>query len=145
MCDVQPEHRSSQHLSARQLVERFWSLMSSNQFASVAEVCSNDLLVEWPQSRERFVGVERFAMMNHAYPAHGRWQFDVRRLVADDASTGLARVVTEVAITDGVQHAVAISFFSIEEGVISHIVEYWPEPFAAPANRAHLAQSMDQD
>ncbi len=141
---MQPEHRSSQELCARQLVERFWTLMSSNQFATVAEVCSGALVVEWPQSRERFIGVERFAMMNHAYPAHGRWQFDVRRLIADDTIDGPAQAVTEVAITDGVQHALAISFFSIEEGVISQIVEYWPEPFAAPANRAHLAQSMDQ-
>lgn len=137
---MQPDHRPTEKTSARQLVERFWTLMASNDFASVSAVCSDHLLVEWPQSRERFVGIERFAKMNHEYPAHGRWQFEVRRLVAGESDA-----VSEVAITDGVQNAVAISFFFIENDVIARIVEYWPEPFAAPANRAHLAQSMDLD
>ena len=136
---MQTEHRSTGAAGARPLVERFWALMASNDFASVAEVCSDRLVVEWPQSRERFVGVERFARMNYEYTAHGRWQFDVRRLVADEA-----QVVTEVAITDGVQHAVAISFFSIEAGCITRILEFWPEAFVAPLNRAHLAESMDR-
>jgi hypothetical protein len=136
---MQPEHEATAEASARELVERFWSHMASNDFASVAEVCSHDLIVEWPQSRERFVGVERFALMNHEYTAYGRWQFEVRRLVANEQ-----QAVTEVAITDSVQKAVAISFFSIEAGLIKRIVEFWPEPFAAPASRAHLREAIDQ-
>ena len=136
---MQPEQQPADGTSTRQLVERFWSLMASNDFGSVAQVCSDDLIVEWPQSRERFVGVERFAKMNHEYTAFGRWQFEVRRLVADQQ-----QAVTEVAITDSVQNAVAISFFFIEAGLITRIVEFWPEPFAAPASRAHLCESMDQ-
>ena len=137
---MQPDHQLTATPSAGQIVERFWALMASNDFSSVAEVCSDRLIVEWPQSRERFVGVDRFARMNHEYTAHGSWQFKVRRLVA-----GEQQVTTEVAITDGVQNAVAISFFCIEDGLITRIVEYWPDPFEAPTNRAHLAEAMPPD
>ncbi|MGF6902770.1 hypothetical protein P3T22_004049 [Paraburkholderia sp. GAS348] len=39
--------------------------------------------------------------------------------------------------TDGSMSARAVSFFSVEAGEITRIVEYWPESYAAPANRAH--------
>jgi len=42
-----------------------------------------------------------------------------------------------VSISDGVQHARAISFFTADGGRITRLVEYWPEPYAAPAKRAH--------
>lgn len=42
------------------LVERFWQLMNSNDFFSVASVLSEDFVLEWPQSGERIVGAENF-------------------------------------------------------------------------------------
>lgn len=50
--------------------------------------------------------------------------------------------VTDVSVTDGVQSARAISFFTVTNGKITRIVEYWPEPYPAPANRAHLIEIM---
>jgi len=40
------------------------------------------------------------------------------------------------------RHDRAISFFTLRDGRICRIVEYWPEPFAPPSNRAHLVESM---
>ncbi|RCV90061.1 nuclear transport factor 2 family protein [Billgrantia montanilacus] len=93
--------------------------------------------VEWPQSNERIRGAERFVQMNDEYPAHGRWQFTLNRIVEGDDE-----VVTEVAITDGVQAATAISFFRVEKGKITRLVEYWPEPYSAPSGRAHLVEAI---
>lgn len=119
-------------------VREFWRLMASNNFSSVAAVLAPDFILEWPQSRERVRGAERFARLNQEYPAHGPWQFEIRRLIG--SGTG---VVSEVAITDGVQSATAISFFTVREGRICHLLEYWPDPYPAPANRAHLVEHMD--
>ena len=47
-------------------------------------------------------------------------------------------------VTDGVQTAQAISFFTVTQGKIVRLMEFWPEPFARAANRAHLVEAMDE-
>lgn len=105
--------------------------MASNDFASVAEVLHPEFRLHWPQSGEQIHGAANFAGMNHDYPAHGLWQFELRRLVVDGD-----RGVTEVAVTDGVQRGLALTFFTLRDGLIHEITEYWPEPFPAPPERA---------
>lgn len=112
--------------------------MATNDFPSVCDVLAPDFICEWPQSKECIRGGERFARMNAEYPSHGPWQFTINRIVSghDDAAS-------DVSITDGFQSARAISFFTIEEGLITRLVEFWPEPYPAPANRAHLAEPLE--
>lgn len=124
-------------MSSRGIVEEFWRLMATNDFFAVARVLSDSFVLEWPQSKERIRGGENFARMNAEYPAHGPWRFTINRLVA-----GEHEVVSDVSITDGVQAARAISFFTISDGKIVKLVEYWPDPYPAPANRAHLVEPM---
>ena len=124
--------------TAIELVHEFWRLMASNDFDSVASVLAPDFVLEWPQTRERIRGAERFARMNHEYPAHGRWQFDIHRVVG-----GELEAASDVTVTDGVQTARAISFFTVAQGKVVKVVEFWPEPYAAPANRSHLVEPMD--
>lgn len=119
------------------VVREFWRLMATNDFHSVAAVLAPEFILEWPQSRERLRGSQRFAQMNHEYPAHGPWQFTINRIVG-----GQAEATSDVSITDGVQTARAISFFTVEDGKITRLVEFWPEPYAAPASRAHLVEPM---
>ncbi len=119
------------------VVRRFWALMASNDFESVGEVLADDFVLEWPQSRERLRGRADFARMNAQYPVHGPWRFELHKLVGQGAE-----VVTDVGVTDGVQVARALSFFTVEHGRIVRLVEFWPEPYPAPANRAHLVEAM---
>jgi ketosteroid isomerase-like protein len=120
------------------VVREFWRLMATNDFASVKAVLSPGLVVDWPQSNERIRGAENFVRMNAEYPTTtGQWKFRVNRLVAQENV-----VVTQVSITDGKQHAEPVSFFTVEAGKITHMVEYWPEPYAAPNNRRHLTEPI---
>ena len=112
--------------------------MGSNDFTSVAAVLGEDFVLEWPQSKERIRGADRFAQMNSEYVAYGPWQFSILRLIGSESEA-----VSEVAITDGKQNAKAISFFTIAAGKITRLVEYWPEPYPAPTNRAHLVEPME--
>lgn len=124
--------------TAAEVVHEFWRLMATNDFAAVAAVLADDFLLDWPQSNERFRGAERFVRMNAEYPAHGPWRFTVHRIVG-----GAAEAVSDVSVTDGVQQARVLSFFDVEGGRVRRLVEFWPEPYPAPAQRAHLAEPID--
>ena len=123
--------------SAADIVRRYWQLMASNDFASVGAVLADDFVLEWPQSNERIRGRERFARMNAEYPAHGPWTFAIDRLVGGDGEA-----VSDVRVSDGVQHARAVSFFTVVGDRIARMVEYWPDPYPAPAHRAHLVEPL---
>ena len=125
-------------MQAEAIVREFWRLMETNDFQSVKQVLADDLVVEWPQSKERIRGAENFARMNAEYPTHGRWRFRINQLVADRN-----RVVTQVSVTDGTQSAEPISFFTVAGGKIVHLLEYWPEAFAPADNRRHLVEPME--
>jgi hypothetical protein len=123
---------------AVEVAREFWRLMNTNDFASVAAVLSDSFVLEWPQSRERIRGAARFARMNAEYPAAGPWSFTLNRIVGGDQAA-----VTLVTVTDGKTTAQPISFFNVQRGKIIKLVEYWPEPYPAPAHRAHLVEPID--
>ena len=125
-------------MQAEAIVREFWRLMETNDFQSVKQVLADDLVVEWPQSKERIRGAENFARMNAEYPTHGRWRFRINQMVADRN-----RVVTQVSVADGTQSAEPISFFTVADGKIVHLLEYWPEAFAPADNRRHLVEPME--
>jgi GNAT superfamily N-acetyltransferase/ketosteroid isomerase-like protein len=119
------------------VVHEFWRLMATNDFTAVGAVLAPEFVLEWPQSRERIRGAANFAQMNAEYPAKGPWRFMLSRAVANGSE-----VVTDVSVTDGDVLGRAVSFFTVERGRITRIVEFWPEPYPAPANRAHLVERM---
>ncbi len=124
--------------NAVEVVEKFWERMNSNDFRSVGLILSDDFVLDWPQSKERIRGRDNYAAMNEEYPAHGKWQFIINRIVGNDSEA-----VSDVSLTDGVQRARAISFFTVRNGKVVKMVEYWPEPFAARADRRHLVERID--
>lgn len=121
----------------RRIVERFCALMRTNDFTAVGAVLANDFVLEWPGTNERIRGRDRFAAVNAQYPAHGRWTFDVHRIVAGDGEA-----VSDTTVGDGVVTARAISFFTIVDGRIARLVEHWPEPSEPPHDRSHLAEPL---
>jgi hypothetical protein len=52
-----------------------------------------------------------------------------------------ALAVRDVFVTAGAQQARVISFFTVEEGMIHSMVEFWPDSFPAAENRKHLVES----
>jgi ketosteroid isomerase-like protein len=117
------------------VVEEFWRLMATNDFDSVAAVLADDFVWELPQSKERVRGAKNFAQVNREYPANGPWHFEIHRIVGNESEA-----VSEVMVTDGVQTARAVSFFTMKHEKIHRLREYWPEPYTAPTGRAHLVE-----
>ena len=114
----------------KQVVERFWVAMQTNDFKAAGEFLHDDYMLEWPQSGERIRGRENFVAINANYPAHGRWEFKIQRILAEGD-----QVVSDVGVTDGTIVGRAITFSTIRDGKIIDQIEFWPDPFEPPAWR----------
>jgi ketosteroid isomerase-like protein len=123
--------------NSKQIVERFWRAMQANDFKAAGEFLHDDYVLEWPQSGERIRGRENFAAVNKNYPAHGRWQFTVHRILAEENE-----VVSDVGVTDGVVSGRAINFSNIQDGRIVHQVEFWPDPYDPPDGRKEWVEKI---
>ena len=117
--------------ASKQVIERFWAAMQTNDFSVAAVLLDEAYELDWPQSGERIRGRANFAAVNQQYPAAGRWQFTVNRIVTEGN-----KVVSDVSVTDGTITARAITFSTVRDGKIVRQTEYWPDPFEAPAWRA---------
>ena len=113
------------------IVQTFWDTMQTNDFEAASRLLSENYVLHWPQSGERVEGRANFAAINQAYPAHGVWRFEVYRLVAEGAE-----VVSDVSVTDGKVSGRVITFSTIEDGLITAQLEFWPEAFTAPTWRS---------
>ena len=112
--------------------------MSRNDFDKVGEVLSDDFVCEWPQSNELIRGRAAFSLVNAEYRVSGRWGFEVQRLVAEGPLA-----VTDTVVRDDAVTARVISFFTVADGVVTRLREYWPDDYAAPGNRAHLVERLE--
>ncbi len=118
-------------MTPKEIVERFWEVMGTNDCAAASQLLTQDYEGHWPQSGEIIRGRANFAAINTTYPAKGPWQFTIHRLVAEGDS-----VVSDVTVTDGDLVAGVVSFHTVRGEQIAHQVEYWPDPYEAPAWRA---------
>ena len=124
-------------MDSKQILEHFWETMKTNDFYAVAALLHDDYILEWPQSGERIRGRDNFAAINTYYPAEGKWQFTINQILADGDL-----VATDVTVTDGLRTDRAITFSTIRDGKIYKQVEFWPEPFEAPAWRSNWVEKM---
>lgn len=118
----------------RKTVETYWSAAESRDWAAFAATLSEGVVYELPQTRERIRGRERYVRFNQEYP--GDWHIRTERVVADGD-----QVVTWVHVTVGLEEMYAIVFFTgDDEGRITSVTDFWPEPYEPPAGREHLAE-----
>lgn len=111
--------------------------MQTNDFQRAGELLHDDYTLGWPQSGERIRGRANFVAINENYPAHGRWEFTIRRIVAEGD-----QVVSDVEVTDGVIRARVITFSTVQDGQILQQTEFWPDPFEAASWRAQWVERI---
>ena len=117
------------------VVIAFWAAMHANDFAAAGALLHDDYVLDWPQSGERVRGRANFVAVNAHYPAAGRWQVTLERLVAEGD-----QAISQVSVSDGVTRARAITFSTVQAGRIVRQVEYWPDPFPAAGWRAQWTE-----
>jgi hypothetical protein len=118
----------------RKTVETYWSAAESRDWTAFAATLAEDVIYELPQTRERIRGRERYVRFNREYP--GDWHVRTERTVADGD-----QVVTWIHMTVGLEEMYAIVFFTgDDEGRITTVTDFWPEPYEPPAGRDHLSE-----
>lgn len=108
----------------------WWSAFDQGDYSAAAQLLAKGTMVDWPVSRERMESAADWQAIKEAYPAAAPWRCQIVDLVANGP-----HVVTFTQVFDGETFDFAISRFRIEDGQITQLVEYWPEPTDAPAWR----------
>lgn len=117
-------------MTPREVVEAFWKSMQTNDFSAAGKWLADDFECYWPQSSEVICGRANFAAINTNYPAKGKWQFTIEKIISEGNT-----VITDVKVTDGNVQARAITFHTIENNLIIRQTEFWPENFEPPVWR----------
>lgn len=119
----------------RALLERRWSDIENQE--QVHAFYHDDVVLEFPQSGERFCGLANVRAMRTAYPA--RVALAVRRIVG----SGPLWVGECVLTYDGAQPTHGVAIYELRDGKIARETLYFGEPFAAPAWRAAWTEPIE--
>jgi hypothetical protein len=87
-----------------------------------------------PQTRERITGRDRYLQFNQEYP--GDWHLRLKVAMADEAN-GVAWFSWELP---GEEPADGMAFFNFDDGLITAVTDFWPEPYEPPPGREHLVE-----
>lgn len=125
-------------MGSAEVVGEFWRRVEARDWDAVGDLLAEDLVCEWPHSRERIRGRANWLAVNRDFPEG--WTIDVRRIVADEDTA-----VSEVRVPHpelGTSHAA--SFFDLRDGVIARITELWVDEGSqqgAPHDRSRWVES----
>ncbi|MBT9491823.1 MAG: nuclear transport factor 2 family protein [Paucibacter sp.] len=122
------------------LVRRFWALYQARNWSAAEALLHPQAVCKWWATSERFDGAAAIVHVNAVYPEG--WTIHLLELNALDGSIGLGsqvgtvrRVHSLVRVEQGSQAFYANSFFSLAQGLILAIDEYWADTQPAPAWR----------
>ena len=116
--------------SAGEVARRYYQLMEARDWDAAGALLAPDVVYEMPQTRERITGRDAYQRFNQEYPAD--WHLTVHRVV--DGGDGEVAVWVH-ALDDGRPvHNLALLTLD-EQGLISRIADFWPEPYEPPPTR----------
>jgi hypothetical protein len=118
----------------RYALERHWSDVENQEV--VHELYHDDVVLEFPQGRERLVGLANVRAMREAYPA--TVTLDIERMRGSGELW-----VTELVVTyDGVTSMHAVNIMEFRGDKIARETIYFGDPWEAPAWRAQWVERM---
>ncbi len=123
---------ASRHLST---IAAYVEAVEARDWAAFAALLHPDVDYEIAQTRERVRGRDRFIRFNTDYP--GDWHLSLAESYADERG-GVARLDWRVS---GEDDGTAIVFFAFDDdGAITRVTDWWPEPYEPPSGRQHLVE-----
>jgi ketosteroid isomerase-like protein len=118
----------------RRTASDYVARLEQRDWSGLTALLAEDVVYEMPQTRERISGRSAFLRFNVEYP--GDWHVRARRVVADGRFAALWLDVR----TDGEQQDACVWLELAEDGLISRVVDYWPESYEPPPGREHLVE-----
>src|SRR5262245_53433462 len=118
----------------RRVASEYVERLERRDWPGVTALLDENVVYEMPQTRERIRGRPAFMRFNTADP--GDWHLTVRRVVADGRFAALW-LDTHV----GKERQDACVWLELSgDGLITRVVDYWPDPYEPPPGREHVAE-----
>jgi|HubBroStandDraft_5_1064220.scaffolds.fasta_scaffold252141_2 ketosteroid isomerase-like protein len=113
----------------RAALDRHWAASNEGNVEGEGEIYWDDVVLEYPQSGERFRGRRNVLESRTQNPTKRR--FEVRRTLG----SGDLWVVEYVLFYDG-RPVPTVSIMEFRDGKVAREIQYYADPFEAPAWRA---------
>jgi ketosteroid isomerase-like protein len=118
----------------REAVRAYFESAEQRDWQRFSGLLAEDMVYEMPQTRERVRGRLALIQFNREYP--GDWHLAVRRIVAE-GDHAAAWIDSRI----GAEHQDACVWFELSgDGLITRVVDYWPESYDPPPGREHLVE-----
>ena len=120
---------------ARTVVQAYWAAAEARDWDAFGTLLAEDVVYQAAQTRERVRGRAAYMRFNvEGFP--GPWHLEVERILGEGSH---AASWIELTGPDGRQPG--LCFFELNEaGLITHIDDFWPDPYELPTGRAHLVE-----
>ena len=123
---------------ADRIVRDYWERFEARDFDGAGELLAEDVVIEWPVTRERIAGRSNVVELNRAYPEP--WGH-IRVL---DAIADGERVAGRVRVDAPAGIDFALGFYDVRDGTIRRGTEYWvTEGDEPPYDRSGWATRTD--
>lgn len=118
-------------VTSAKVIQAFWDAIQARDWVGVRALLADDVVLDWPVSKERIVGASNVVAVNAEYPEG--WTIRVLRIDGDgDGDAVASEVEVEVTMVEcPVSRSAA--FWTVVDGRIAGGVEYWTEIGADPA------------
>ena len=117
------------------LAKRYWDTWVTRDLNALREFLADDCIQEFPQSGERIRGRDNILAILENYP--GLPKATIKR-----ATCGNKLAVGEIQLDYGHSVYDCVTIIEIKDGKIVHEVQYFAQPFEAPAWRSQWAERM---
>jgi predicted ester cyclase len=121
--------------NAHDVVAAYWAAAEARDWEAFGALVADDVLYRAPQTREQVRGRDAYIRFNAEGFAYG-WHLTVQRIVGEGQ-----HAASWVEFTGSQGPMTGLCFFGFtDDGKISVITDFWPEPYELPAGRAHLVE-----
>jgi hypothetical protein len=115
------------------IVLAFAERLEARDWAGFGELLHPDVTYELPQTRERIRGRDRYVRFNAEYP--GDWHLTPQLVLAEGRDASLL-----FRWRSGDEDLLAIAYFEVDDGLVTKVTDFWPEPYEPPPGREHLVE-----
>lgn len=121
--------------TAHEVVAAYWAAAEARDWEAFRALLADDVVYRGPQTREQVRGRDAYVRFNAEGFSYD-WHIAVRQIVGEHRH---AASWIEFTRPEGTQPG--LCFFDLgDDGRITQITDFWPEPYELPASRAHLVE-----
>ena len=126
-------------MTGTETIKAYWGSADARDWTAFRDLLSPDVVYRLPQTGEAITGRDRYLHFNMTFP--GEWHIDVHRIIAD----GDQAMSWVMSSAEGQQQDAVTVFRFDSAGLISEVVDFWPEPYPAPAREPGVVDGPDGD